>query len=666
MEINKFEHTLSPFKIGNVTIKNRMCVSPMGSGEVLETIGYGGAFTDRGIRYILERARGGWGAMFLGAFMPDNKADEHDPLTSMLNNQFNFRKQALQLNEKASYYDMKLFQQISLGLGRDDGFLAASATPKFFEPDETNPVLTTEQIRQKVDCVIEAAKLCQDSGFDGVEVHAIHWGYLMDELAMPLMNQRTDEYGGSLENRIRTAKECVEGIKKACGKDFPVTMRLGLKTYMKGFNKPSLDGNDEAGRDLPESLEIAKLLEQYGYDALSVDTGTYDSFYYACPPQYMPYGHVISLAEECKKAVDIPVLCGSRMNVPEIGEKALAEGKIDAIVMGRASLADPQYAKKIEMGTPEKIRPCIGCTIGCIGKVMNGEGITCAVNPEARNELDYGIERTLVSKKIAVVGGGVAGMEAARTAKLRGFDVTIYEKSDQLGGVLIPAGAHSFKVELPKLVEWYKREIEELKIPVVYNSDMNAQKVKELNPDVVLISVGAVPVMPKSIEGIDHPKCHSGVEVLRDHIQLGKNVVVVGGGLVGCEFAIDQAMEGHDVTIVEAESDILCAGASGKSTTIMVAQMIPDLIEKHNVKVKTNNKIVGINDEGAVVEPSTGGAKEVIPADNVVLSIGMRPVPSFAEELKGTGIEVFNIGDCFKPGNVYTSIHSAYDVAKLL
>lgn len=666
MGTNKFEHTLSPFKIGKVTIKNRMCVSPMGSGEVLETIGYGGAFTDRGVRYILERARGGWGAMILGAFMPDNVADEHDPLTSMLNYPDYFRKQGLLLNEKAAHYDMKIFQQLSLGLGRDDGFLAASATPKFFDPEETNPVLTTEQIRQKVDSVIKAAKLCQDSGFAGVEIHAIHWGYLMDELAMPLMNQRTDEYGGSLENRIRTAKECVEGIKEVCGSDYPVTMRLGLKTYIKGFNQPSLDGEDEAGRDLPESLEIAKLLEQYGYDALSVDTGTYDSFYYACPPQYMPYGHVIALAEECKKVVNIPVMCGSRMNDPEMAEKALAEGKIDAIVMGRASLADPQYAKKIEMGKPETIRPCIGCTIGCIGKVMNGEGVSCAVNPATRNELNYGIEKTLVAKKIAVVGGGVAGMEAARTAKLRGFDVTIYEQSDRLGGALIPAGAHVFKIELHKLIDWYKRELEELKVPVVYNCDMNAEKMKELNPDIALISLGATPVMPRSIEGIDHPKCNSGVDVLQNHIKLGKNVVVVGGGLVGCEFAIDQAMEGHDVTIVEAASGILSAGASGAATTIMVAQMIPDLIEKYNIKVKANYKIMGITDEGAVVEPSAGGPKEVIPADNVVLSIGMRSLPSFAAELKGSGIEVFDIGDCLKTGNVYTSIHSAYDVAKLL
>lgn len=662
-----FEHTLSPWKIGNVEIKNRMCVSPMGSGEVLETVGYGGAFTDRGIRYYEERARGGFGAIFLPAFMPDNKADAHDPLTAMLNYPDYFRKQGLLLNERMSYFGTKTFQQLSLGLGRDDGFLAASPTPQFFNPDEPNPFLTTEQIKQKVESVVQAAKLCKDSGFTGVEVHAIHWGYLMDELAMPLMNWRTDEYGGSLENRIRTAKECVEGIKQVCGSDFPVTMRLGLKTYIRGFNQPSLDGDEEAGRTLEESLEIAKLLEQYGYDALNVDTGTYDSFYYACPPQYMPFGHVIPLAEECKRVVDIPVICGSRMNRPEMAEKAIAEGKIDAYVIGRATLADPQYAKKIEMGRPEKIRPCIGCTVGCIGKVMNGEAVNCAVNPAARNELNYNISRSLEPKKAAVVGGGVAGMEAARTLKLRGFDVTIYEKTDKLGGNLLPAGAHAFKIELYQLVDWYKQELETLGVPVVYHCEMTAEKLKnEIKPDVALLAVGSVPVMPESIRGIDHPKCDSCVAALRDHKELGNKIVVAGAGLVGCEFAIDKAMEGFDVTIVEAASDILSAGATGTSTTIMVAQMIPDLMEKYNVKLITDHRIVEVNDEGAVIEPAAGGKQITVPADNVVLSIGMRAVPNFADELKGSGIEAFVIGDAHMPGNVYSSVQSAYAVAKNL
>lgn len=664
-QFNQFPNLLSPFKIGNVTMKNRMIVSPMGSGGTLETTGYRGEYSDRGIEYIVERARGGFGMIYMGGdFMPDYIVDPHDPIDATLKAPQYFRKQGLKLMERLSFYDAKLIQQLCVGMGRDDGGPGASETPLWADPNTLNKALTVDEIHKKTDIIVEAAKLCKDSGFTGVEIHALHWGYLLDEFATPFFNRRTDEYGGCLENRLRFFREILQGIKQECGKDFIVTTRLGLQSFMKGFNQSTLTGEGEVGRTLEDSIEIAIELEKYGVDALSVDVGTYESFYYCCPPQYMPLGHVIPYAEQVKKHVNIPILCGSRMNDPYKSEQALAEGKIDAVVMGRATLADPHYAKKIEMGTPEKIRPCIGCIVGCMGKVMNGEAITCAVNPAARDELNYGVQKTLNPKKVAVIGGGVAGMEAARTAKLRGFDVTLYERSGELGGNLIPAGAHSFKIELHQLVEWYKREIQDLGIPVVYHANMTPEKLKALNPDIALISTGSDPVMPASIPGIDHVKCISGVEALRGHRDLGKKLVVVGGGLVGCEFAIDKAMEGYDVTIVEAADKVL---AASEQIAIMVELMIPDLIEHHGVKTMCSHKIVEINDEGAVVEPTEGGERITLPADQVIMCIGMKPRKNdFVEEMKGSGIEVFTIGDAKKPGMVYSSVHSAYEVVRKL
>ena len=659
-----FPNMLSPFKIGKTTFKNRMCVSPMGSGGTLETVGYRGEYSDKGIEYIVERARGGFGLIYMGGdFMPDYIVDPHDPIDATLKAPQYFRKQGLKLNERLDFYGSKCIQQLCVGMGRDDGGPGASETPLWADPSTKNRALTVDEIHKKTDIIIEAAKLCKDSGFAGVEVHALHWGYLLDEFATPFFNHRTDEYGGCLENRLRFAREILDGIKAECGSDFIVTTRLGLQSFMKGFNQSTLTGEGEVGRTLEDSIEIAVELEKYGFDALSVDVGTYESFYYCCPPQYMPLGHVIPFAAEVKKHVDIPILCGSRMNDPYKSEQAIAEGKIDAVVLGRASLADPHYAKKIEMGAPEKIRPCIGCIVGCMGKVMNGEAITCAVNPAARNELNYGIQKTLEPKKVAVIGGGVSGMEAARTAKLRGFDVTIYERSGELGGNLLPAGAHSFKKELHQLVEWYKREINEMNIPVVYHSSMDAESIKALRPDVALVSTGSDPIMPP-IPGIDHIKCLSGVEALKGHRDLGKTLVVVGGGLVGCEFAIDKAMEGYDVTIVEAADDVL---ANSSQIAIMVELMVHDLIEHHGVKKMCGHKIVEINDDGAVIEPVAGGEKITLPADQVVMCIGMRPRKNeLAEQLRGTGIEVFTLGDAVKPGMVYSSVHSAYEVVRKL
>ena len=656
-----FDHLLSPLSIGRLKLKNRMIVAPMGAFHNMQR-GPHFEYSDEMIEYITERGKGGFGMFICSTLKPDYLVDPCDPDMHFLKHKADFRSMALRLNERAGYYDMKVMQQLTLGQGRNyRGMYSSSENPVFWDPSEQAPALTKDQIRQKLDCFIEGAALMKDSGFAGIEVHALHWGYLLDNFAMSLTNHREDEYGGCLENRLRLCKEIIDGVKQVCGADYPVTMRLGLKSYIQGFNRPDFTGEHEAGRTLEEGIRIAKMLEGYGYDALNVDVGTYDSFYYAAGPQYMPDGYVIPLAAEAKKAVNIPILCGSRMADPVMTDKAIADGKIDAAVIGRATLADPHYAKKIEMGRPEKIRPCINCLVGCLGNSYSGRVVGCAVNPAVRHETKEPIGKAPVAKKIAVVGGGVAGMEFARTAKMRGHEVTIYEKSGRLGGLQIPAGAHEFKKHNHMLVEWYRREMDDLKIPVEYNCEMTPDKLKELAPDIAILATGSVAVMPRSIAGIDHPKCASAVDMLDGKVEVGQKVVVVGGGLVGCETAIDLAMHGKEVTLVEASDAILSASAM---IAIMVAQMIPDLIEHYHVKVLTGHKIEAINDQGAVVSPVKGGEKIELPADNVIMSIGMRPLPNMSDALKGCGIETYVIGDGVAPGMVYTAVNSAYDLAR--
>lgn len=658
--MNQFEHLLSPFKIGKTEIKNRLCVAPMGDGY----LGLGGPFaeySDVGIQHIVERAKGGWGAFFAGCTMfPDNKVDPFDPIYNVLGHPGSFLKQGLLLNERCEYFGMKNFQQVTMGFGRNYGMLSSSTNPSFYDPDAVTSVLTKDQIKQKIETMVEFSLLCKNSGFAGVEIHALHWGYLLDNFAMALTNHRTDEYGGSLENRLRVCKEVLEGIKQTCGQDFPVTMRLGLKSYIKGFNQPSLHGEDEAGRTLEEGIRIAKLLEQYGYDAMSVDVGVYDSFYYACQPTYMGNGQIIPLAEACKKELNIPVLASSRMNDPFVSEQAIADGKLDAVVIGRQSLADPYYPKKLEMGKPEAIRPCIGCNVGCIGNLHRGAPVSCAVNPVSRKELFSGLEKALTPKKVAVIGGGLGGMEVAVDAKRRGHDVTIYEKGDKLGGLLRPASAHDFKDDLKQLVKWYEYEIDKLGIPVQLGSEMTADKIKALKPDVAVIAIGSQPIMPR-ISGYDHPKCVSGVDALSGSVPLGDNIVVVGGGLVGCEIAIDFAKEGKNVTIVEAAPEVLAASAK---VDITISMMVKDMLEDEHVNIMAGYKIEGVNDRGAVVKPAEGGNDIQLEADNVIMSIGMRPLEdTLSAELMGEGIEVYKTGDCAKVGTVYTVVHGAFELA---
>jgi len=659
----QFENSFKPLTIGGVTIKNRYCLAPM---LLFSHYGPKGEITPTGQKFYEDRAKGGFGLLFSGGVWADNEVDPFSPLEVYTPNYAPaaFMSSAKGMNERIEACGSKMFAQFSMGLGRNmPGHFAPSEAPCFFAPDLMAPALTKDQIKKKIEIMIKTAALMQASGFAGVEVHALHWGYLLDEFALSLVNKRTDEYGGSLENRLRCTKEIIEGIKQVCGSKYPVTIRLGLKSYVKGLFQASLTGEEEAGRTLEEGVRIAQILETYGYDAINVDAGMYDSMYYCTAPMYMQKGFAIELAAEAKKVLKVPVLCCSRMDDPVMCEKALQEGKIDGIVLGRSALADADYPKKVEMGIPEKIRPCLSCNQGCVGKVYSGGEMCCAVNPAVGRELTFGIEKAIKPKKVVVVGGGVAGMEMARVAKLRGHDVSLYEKTDKLGGNLITGGKHEFKNDMERLNQWYQGELKDLEIPVHMETELNSSDLLKMKPDVVALSVGSAPIMP-NLPGIDNPKVCSPIDALLEKKEIGNKVVIVGGGLVGCEMAYEYAKSGKSVTVVEALDSILSAG---QPVPFMNSLMIKDLFECYNVKVLTCHRLESVNDKGAVVVPTNGdGETKQIDADSVIVAVGYRPLKSMASELYGSGIEVYEIGDGNKVGSVQTSILSGYSIARLI
>ncbi len=646
----EFPHLSSPITIGSVTIKNRMFMAPMDTG--FGNTEWGG-FTREGIEYFVRRAEGGFGLLFSGGTNGDCVVDGCD---GILNHPEEFIAQGKELNSRIAEYGSRMFIQLSMNVGRNGGLKTPSPLPTLGDPNVITKALTIEEIRTKVSEMGKAAKLCKDAGFAGVDIHAMHWGHLLDSFALAFMNHREDEYGGSLENRIRVAKEIVEAIRYECGPDFPVTMRLALKSYMKGFNQASFDGSEEVGRTPEEAIEIGKLLESYGYDGLSVDAGTLDAFYYAMPPSYIPQGFMLDMASKLKKAVNIPVLCGGRMADPEMNEKAIAEGKIDAAVIGRQAIADPDYGNKVMAEKPEEIRTCIGCNQGCIWGYFCTGRVGCAVNPEVGYEGVKAIKEADSKKNVAIVGGGAAGMEAARVLKLRGHNVTLYEKSGILGGNLIPAGAHDFKKEIGALTEYYRNQMKSLNVDIRMNTEVNADILKASHADAVILATGSVPVMPRSIEGIE--KAVSGVDALLGKKPVGKNVVIVGGGLVGCEIAYGYAKEGRHVTIVEALDQIL----NLNNVPGMNKAMLLDAFEFYGTQIYTGTKLKSVSDDGAVVELSDGTEKK-LDADTVILSIGYRPLPSMKESLSGSGIPVYEIGDGHKVGNVMSCIAEAYDTA---
>ena len=655
--MSKYDALFRPYKIGPVEIRNRFTVIPMTMGAL--AYDEQGGFSDNLIHYFELRAKGGFGLIIPGAAGTDYHVDPYSALGPNVITNEHWQARAKVLTDTIHKHGTKIFCQLTMGLGRNyPGLPGPSENPVWRNPDQVSPELTKEQIRLKINDVIDGAVVAKECGYDGVEIHAMHWGYLLDQMAMSFYNHREDEYGGSLENRLRCAREIVEGIHEKCGRDFPVGMRLGLKTYIKDYDKATLTGEEEVGRTLEEGVEIAKLLESYGYDFLDVDTGTYDSFYYACPPMYNPQGFMIPLAAKAKAVVNIPVIAGGRMQDYDLALDAVKKGEIDAIGLGRPSLADPDYPNKLMNDETEKIRPCIGCNMGCFRRcVETGEPVSCAVNPQAGRELIMGLKPGDGVKKVVVVGGGVAGMEAARTAALRGYKVTLFEKSDHLGGHIVEAGTHPFKQEISKLNQWYQRELHDLDVDIKLEHEPCINCIRKQEADAIILATGtdeAHPPIPgldlalASLDAIDHP------EKIKD------TVIVAGGGLVGCEIALDEALKGKEVTIVEALDDIMAAG--GASAPYPNRQMISDLFDNKKVKVLTNTRLAEVTKEGAIVEKADG-SRELLKADTVISALGFKPTPNLKEAWAELDLPMYEIGDATGAGTILKAIWDAYEVA---
>ena len=646
-----------PFQIAGVTIKNRYAFSPVTTATMWDE---NGRITPAFIRHMEDRAKGGFGLLVTGALSTDYQVDPYLATgPSLLCAPEAFRESSKELLDAVHAQGTKMFAQLTMGLGRNyPGLPSTSENIVFGTEDTLTPVLTAEQIRLKISELIDAAKIVQEAGWDGIEIHAMHWGYLLDQFAMKCFNRRTDEYGGSWENRLRAARQIVEGIKAVCGKDYPVGMRFSLQTFVKGPNEGLLTPEGEQGRSLEESVECAKLLEKWGYDYLSVDTGVYDSFWYACSPMYIPQGFMFDMAKTCTEAVNIPVICGGRMNDAQACAKAIEEGKFDAVTIGRPGIADPEYPNKAIAGEFDMIRPCLGCNAGCFKKVcMDAAPMTCAVNPVAAHEIELELKPGNGEKKVLVIGGGVGGMEAARTAALRGYDVTLVEKKGFLGGHLVEAGTHSFKKEVRQLKEWYEKQLQLLSVRVILNREADAAYVKGEKADAVILATGSETAVPP-IPGIENTV--SALDAINDPSKLGDSIVIAGGGLVGCEIAYDEVLQGKHVTVIEALDDIMAAGGDAPLPNKM---MMKAEFASRGVPVLTQTRVTRIREDGVTVTDKDGNTCD-LKADTVVNALGYRPVNDLAKELEGLNVTV--IGDALGAANILKAVADGYAAANAI
>ena len=684
----KYEALFTPWKIGNVEIKNRIVMCPMGGTSLFgwfELTGCG--FDKEAAKLFLERANNNVGLIIPGIA----------PLRDTFWGKWLWQNPKM-FEELKEFMDeihktgAKLFIQLTAGMGRSwaitelvgplhknkftrklikpildtsHELACPSPQPARWAPDIICPEMTKHQIHEIIEAFAKTAKLCKEAGVDGVEVHAVHEGYLLDQFAIEFFNKRTDEYGGSFENRYRFAVEVVKAIKESCGQDYPVSLRYSVESKMKGFREGAMPGEDyvEVGRNMAESEKAAKYLQDAGYDMLNADNGTYDSWYWAHPPMYMPQNCNLEDVAHIKNFVDIPVVCAGRME-PDVGAEAVAAGKIDGVGVARQFLVDPEWITKIIEDRIEDIKPCICCHSGCFNfssskghantqDLKDTMGLSrCALNPLTMQSKKYKIAPAKKQKNIAVVGGGIGGMEAAIVCAKRGHKVNLYEKSDKLGGVFIAAAAPSFKEKDRDLIAWYEREVQKYDIKVHFNTEV--KNVESLKADEVIIATGSVankiPVKGFAEYGIE------AVDYLLGNKTVGDNVVVVGGGLTGCEIAYDLYLQGKKPVIVEMQDDLITTPGVALANT----SFLRDFFKTNKVPVYLESKTTEVRADGVTIVDKDGKATEV-PCDNVILSVGYKPAP-IAPKAK----HVHVIGDAFKVGNLRTVIWQAWDVAMKL
>mgnify|MGYP001032524089 FL=1 len=679
----RLEPLFTPWKIGNCELKNRVVLTSMGGTDLLGWMEKN-HFDQAGARFIMEIAKNNVGLVLPGC----------QPVYNPMFGQWLHKDKKMYQDLKAWMPELhktgaKLFVQLTAGFGRsftissmmemlytnpalralskpfmdlDKITATASPSPNRWSDKVPSREMTVAEIQEFVDAFAQTAKLLQDAGVDGVEVHAVHEGYLLDQFTLKYVNKRTDQYGGSFENRYRFPVEIVQAIKAACGKDFPVSLRYSVVSKTKGFRQGALPGEDfvEAGRDMEESERAAKYLQEAGYDMLNCDNGTYDAWYWAHPPIYMPENCNLADVEHIKKFVDIPVVCAGRLD-PRTAADSIAAGRLDGAGFARQFLADPAWVTKLAAGREEDIRPCILCHNGCFN-MCHYEGVPndqdlydslhmarCAVNAEMMQWDKHHIDKALSPKRVHIIGGGLGGMECARVLKLRGHEPIIYEKADRLGGAFIAAGAESYKGKLRDLLAWYERQMEQLGIEVRLNEEVD--DVTRFGTDQVVVATGAEPITLGGVQG--HQRMVEAIDFLNGEKQVGHRVAVIGGGLTGCEIAYELALQGKEPVIIEMKNDLVAQ----KGVCLANSSYLREWFALHGVPVHLETTLTAVQEDRVLCQDKDGKTVE-IPCDSVISSVGYVPKP-----LAGKGRNIRLVGDCKQVGNVKTVIWNAYEAA---
>lgn len=676
----------TPWKIGNLEIKNRVVLCPMGGTSLFGWM-EPHHFDKDAADFFMTIAKNNAGLLITGIA----------PLKNLMGGQWLFKakgafKKLKTYMEEFHKTGAKLFVQLTAGFGRsfsipnnmvpmlknkflgkivkpvfDISYLCASPSPlpsRWAEGVMTRAI-TKKEIDKMISAFAKTAKMCKEAGVDGVEIHAVHEGYLLDQFTTSYTNQRTDEYGGSFENRFRLPVQIVKEIKEVCGQEYPVSLRYSVVSKTKGFCQGALPGEKfkEIGRDMAESEKAAKYLQDAGYDMLDCDNGTYDAWYWPHPPQYMPNNCNLQDVAHIRKFVDIPVVCAGKMD-PVTSAQAIKKGDIDAMGVARQFLVDPTWVTKLQRGQAADIQPCIHCHNACLCMshyrgIANGCTMAdsihmsrCALNPQTMDGGKHDFKPAKKPKTVAIIGGGVGGMEVARIATLRGHKCTIYEKTNELGGVFIAASSPEFKDADKRLIWWYKKQLQDLGVKVEFGREISANEVSSLGADEVVIATGSVakrlpiPGFESTVDAVDYLRGKS----------VGQRVVIIGGGLTGCEVALDLFQKGKKPTIVESMDDLVIS----RGLSLANSSYLRDFIKTNKIPVFLQSRCTKI-EKGKVTITLKDGTEKTMAADSVISAVGFKENP-----LCKPSKHVHIVGDALSVGNLRSVVWRAWDVAEKL
>ncbi len=638
-----FKHLFTPVKIGNMEVKNRIVMLPMTTGypEADETVG------DRFINFFAERAKGGAGLIII-PFAPVPAGSPVEP--GLFDNRFipGIRRLTAAIHAHGAKTASQLITSYHVAF-KGGPAEVVGPSPVMNQILRVVPrALTVDEIHYIVDEYSRSARRAREGGFDAVEI-LVGGGYLLNRFLSPISNQRVDEYGGSLEKRMRIILEVIESTRKEAGSDFPIGVRLNIDEQMAG------------GHTVEESKVVARALEKAGVSLINVYTGWHEAPIPTVAPS-LPPGAFAHLAEKIKGCVSIPVIAANRINDPVVAEKILAEGKADLVGMGRALLADPELPNKTKEGRVDEIVPCIACS-NCLAEIMSiykswgkGAATFCTVNPFGGKEGEYILKPAEKKKKVVVIGGGPAGMEAAMTAAARGHRVTLFEKGKETGGWLLVGCLPPHKDEIRKLYKSLLIRTKKAGVQIRLSTEATPKMIEEEKPDVLILALGANPLIP-NIPGVKGANVVMAEDLLTGRETVSGSVIIIGGGLVGCEtaeFLIEKAKSVTRVTVLEM------LGRMAETISPTYRPFFLARLKKEGVQMKTGTTVEEITDKG--VKVSQNGTPGFIEGDAVVLAVGLKADEKLAGSFRGKAPEVYSVGDCVKPRMIKEAIGEGFSI----